>query len=109
MKLEWFELSTSIHQIGDLEQVSLFNHVFYGPVFNSISKMGYESKVPEEFYLKKPQNAPNVIAIGGITDQNLHQIKTMNFDGFALLGFIWQHPEKPIHQFKNIQSILKTL
>ncbi|MFC5283863.1 thiamine phosphate synthase [Pedobacter alpinus] len=104
-----FTISTSIHQIEDLEQVSFFNHVFYGPVFNSISKKGYESKVPADFELIKPQNAPNVIALGGITHQNLHQIKRMNFDGVALLGFIWQKPENVINQFKTIQSTLKIL
>lgn len=92
LKVAGFELSTSIHQIEDLEQVSLFNQVFYGPIFNSISKIGYESKIPENFQLKNSKNSPNVIALGGITDQNLHKIKNMNFDGLTLLGFIWKHP-----------------
>lgn len=106
-KVNGFLLSTSVHQMEDLKQIPLFDRVFYGPVFNSISKKEYLSKIPEDFYLQKHGVSSEVIAIGGVADSNLSQVKAMNFDGFAVLGFIWQQPEIALHQFKNLQLKLK--
>ncbi|MET4080447.1 thiamine-phosphate pyrophosphorylase [Pedobacter sp. UYP30] len=106
-KEKGFILSTSIHQLESLNQITEFDYSFYGPVFNSISKKDYQSVVPLDFKVEKHINTPAIIALGGINDKNIHQIKTMNFDGFALLGFIWEQPKNAIANFKIIQQTLK--
>ncbi|HET8827734.1 MAG TPA: thiamine phosphate synthase [Pelobium sp.] len=107
-KEKCFILSTSIHQIESINQAFLFDYTFYGPVFNSISKNDYQSVTASDFHIKKKLNGPEIIALGGITDKNLYQIKKMNFDGFALLGFIWQQPEKAVQHFKSTLLITKS-
>ena len=102
-----FILSTSIHQIENLNQLPFFDYSFYGPVFNSISKKDSLSEISSGFKVLKHDNAPQIIALGGVSDQNINQIKSMNFDGFALLGFIWQQPKNALSNFKGIQQTLK--
>ncbi|MCF0060048.1 thiamine phosphate synthase [Dyadobacter chenwenxiniae] len=85
-----FKLSTSIHDIDELDGLSkAFDYTFFGPVFDSISKTGYQRAITDDFYLEEEKKAVKVIAIGGIKRSNLHMIKTMNFDGAAMLGAIW--------------------
>jgi thiamine-phosphate pyrophosphorylase len=99
-----FILSTSIHQIEAINQIPLFDYTFYGPVFNSISKKDYQSVIASNFKSEKRITNPKIIALGGVTDQNIHQIETMNFAGFAVLGFIWSEPKNAVHQFKKIKK-----
>lgn len=101
-----FTLSTSIHQIEMMNNIPPFDYTFFGPLFNSISKKDYQGTVHSGFKIKKEPSTPEIVALGGITDQNLHQIKTMNFDGFAVLGFIWENPENAISNFKVLQRTL---
>ncbi|MCF2494948.1 thiamine phosphate synthase [Dyadobacter chenhuakuii] len=85
-----FKLSTSIHEIAALTQLSKgFDYTLFGPVFDSISKEGYQRVINDDFYLKEEQKTIKVIAIGGIDHSNLNKIKQMNFDGAAMLGAIW--------------------
>lgn len=79
--------------------------MFLNPVFNSISKAGYTGFADASFILQKSVNQPEVIALGGIDATNIHQLKTMNFDGAAVLGSIWQNPEKAVFNFKVLQEI----
>ncbi len=84
-----FVLSSSIHQLSQLPDLPFLDYVFYGPVFNSISKPGYKSVVDPGFRLPIRSSGPKVVAIGGITNASLETVKQMNFDGAALLGAIW--------------------
>lgn len=85
--------STSVHQLPVPPAFrQQFHYVLYGPVFNSISKPGYESVLPEHYRL--PAQPVPVIALGGITPENIHHVREMHFDGAALLGALWQQPEK---------------
>ena len=102
-----FILSTSIHQIESLNQIPFFDYSFYGPVFNSISKKNYLREIPLGFKVLKHDSKPQIIALGGVSDQNINQIKSMNFDGFALLGFIWEQPKNALSNFKGIQQTLE--
>ena len=97
--------STSIHNDTELSNIlNEFDYCFYGPVFDSISKEGYNKidslKIDHirEIYNKK------IIAIGGVDLMNLDALKTEGFDGIALLGSIWQHPENGVLNFKMIQD-----
>lgn len=96
-------LSTSIHHLNDLKESTDFDYTFYGPVFNSISKPGYSGILQPGFKLPLPQPV-KIIALGGITLNNMDDIKSLGFDGIAVLGAIWNKPEQALHNFKNIQE-----
>lgn len=95
-------LSTSIHELDRLADLNVFDYVFYGPVFHSLSKPGYQSKLPPAFRLSNKHAVPKVIALGGIARSNLQQVKQQQFDGAALLGAIWNTPEQAIENFKQM-------
>lgn len=102
-------LSTSVHNVALLPQLTCFGYVFYGPVFNSISKPGYQSNVPAGFKLHKSNIETRVIALGGIDETNLLKVNEMNFDGAAILGAIWSQPHKAISHFNKLTQKLACL
>jgi thiamine-phosphate pyrophosphorylase len=97
-------LSTSVHEIATLQTLTWFDNAFLGPVFNSISKLGYRAKWPDSFSLDKQGIKLNIIALGGISLSNLSKVKAMNFDGAAVLGTIWNNPDLAISNFKNLKQ-----
>lgn len=99
-------LSTSVHDYPTLTELKNFDYAFYGPVFNSISKTGYKSVLPDDFILNKVPFNTKVIALGGIELSNLNHIKPMGFDGAAVLGTIWKNPERALSNFKQLQKNL---
>lgn len=105
MRKRGFTLSTSIHEIEQLDTLSsCFSYAFFGPVFDSISKKGYHGVVNNNFKLtKKPVN---LIALGGIGTSNLENIQAMNFDGAAILGALWEQPEDAVMNFCRLRDSL---
>lgn len=102
LKNKGFILSTSVHSVEDFELLSnAFLYSFIGPVFDSISKPGYLSKV--ENLNQKFQGCTKAVAIGGIQASNVHQLKE-HFDGVGILGAVWCSgaPLKNFLQIKNI-------
>lgn len=99
-------LSTSVHEAEEYENLSsCFDYMLFGPVFNSISKMGYNASLPDGFVF--PATSPRVIAIGGITPDNIRKVLKMGFSGVAALGVIWQEPDKSLRQFRNLRAAWK--
>jgi thiamine-phosphate pyrophosphorylase len=97
-------LSTSVHQLADIPLLTAFEYVFYGPVFNSISKPGYQSILPAGFCLDKNPERPKVIALGGVNESNLDKVTDMNFDGVAVLGAIWSDPQQAVSNFIRLKK-----
>src|SRR5690606_18938647 len=104
MKHNGFTISTSLHNPEELGQLShCFDYALLGPVFDSISKEGYCSRLPVNFRLNKYSFPGKVIALGGIRGKNLNSALEMGFDGAAVLGNIWQSPENAIAQFEDLR------
>jgi thiamine-phosphate pyrophosphorylase len=98
-------LSTSIHSIHTLQVVSnVWNQLLLSPVFDSISKAGYKAAFDTNFRLEKDGYKGNVIALGGINQQTADKARNMHFDGIALHGAIWQHPEHAVRTFISIRD-----
>jgi thiamine-phosphate pyrophosphorylase len=93
------KLSTSIHELDSISAYSAFEYVFFSPVFDSISKAGYHSKLPTNFRLERKSGWPAVIALGGIEARHVEQVSAMNFDGLAVLGAIWNIGQSPVENF----------
>lgn len=84
-------ISKSCHT---LEEVASFDgdYCFLSPIFDSISKSGYNSRFTEEVLKKaRLQGLINekVIALGGIKPCNIHFLRSLGFGGVAILGGIW--------------------
>ncbi len=84
--------SASCHSIDELQDISNFDYVTLSPIFNSISKSGYQSNFSEEeLYSARKHNYINdkVIAMGGVTPAQIPYLREIGFGGVALLGYIW--------------------
>lgn len=96
-----FTLSTSIHNMADFEKLSdVFDYAFFGPVFESISKLNYISDLNFKKELgQRKNNKTALIALGGITSDKIKIALEYGFDDVALLGVIW-NSNNPIENFK---------
>ncbi len=86
-------VSCSCHSIEEVKKKkSSCNYVFMSPVFDSISKKEYLSTYSAEDIRKASKEGiidKKVIALGGITDENLPLIKDYGFGGAAIMGDLW--------------------
>ncbi|QNK61880.1 thiamine phosphate synthase [Pedobacter sp. PAMC26386] len=101
-----FHLSRSIHEWGPPVDTAFLDYVFFGPVFNSLSKAGYNSIVDENFYLADIPGGLKVFALGGITADRIQELKRMNFDGAAVLGAIWNHPSAAAEELEKMRKAI---
>ena len=88
-------LSRSCHSIAEVEACQKdFDYVFLSPIFDSISKQGYKGAFSKEELgeAKRRGILYNVYALGGITFENLEEVKDMGFCGAAMLGGFWRAP-----------------
>jgi thiamine-phosphate pyrophosphorylase len=98
-------LSSSIHSVDILKTISdSWNQLLLSPVFDSISKKGYRSAFSENFRLNKDGFKGNVLALGGINDISAGKARDMQFDGIALLGAVWENPERAVTEFCHIRN-----
>ncbi len=102
-----YTLSTSIHQMSDFEALSsVFDYAFFGPVFESISKPNYVSNLDFKKELEQRKNITTaLIALGGITSENIKTALAFGFDDVALLGSIWNNNHS-IENFKLCHDLL---
>lgn len=83
-------LSLSCHTVAEvkLPRSKEFVSVTLSPVFDSMSKQGYRAAFsPGE--LMTLTAADHVIALGGITPETLPQLERYEFEGFAVLGYLF--------------------
>ena len=81
-------LSASCHnivEIGRCQDAGL-NYVTLSPVFNSISKPGYKGAFSDEDLQALDQFTIKIVALGGVTHDNIQKLKPYNFSGYAMLG-----------------------
>lgn len=102
-----FTLSASIHQMMNFEELpNVFDYAFFGPVFESISKQNYISNLDYKKELEQRKNNKTaLVALGGITPDNIKTALEYGFDDVALLGSIW-NSNNPIENFKLCQQIV---
>ena len=85
-------LSKSCHSVSELEDAKSLDYAFLSPIYNSISKVGYESNfsfVELNNLLAQGILNDRVFALGGITAEKLPEIKSLGFGGAAFLGYIF--------------------
>lgn len=92
-------LSCSCHSLEEVvERKPDMDYLFLSPIFNSISKQGYESAFNDETLRKASTDGiidNKVYALGGVTIGKLPQLEEYGFGGAALLGDAWTRILKP--------------
>lgn len=105
-------ISRSCHS---LEEVSRYkdecSYVTLSPVFDSVSKKGYNSAFSaEQLLLAVSQGIIDnkVVALGGIALHNIGTLKKNGFGGAAVLGTIWNAPNAAgaVEIFKELDNKL---
>jgi len=101
-------ISASFHNLNEIKRCSRkYEYVFLSPVFNSISKNNYKSRLHLETlkpFLKKNKN--NIVALGGICDKNIGSVKISGFSGAATVGYVWES-KNPVKNYKKLLSKIK--
>lgn len=86
-------ISCSCHSLNEVkERKSGCDYVFLSPVFDSISKLNYNSAYTAETLRVAAKSGiidRKVIALGGIDEDNLPEVKDYGFGGAAVLGAVW--------------------
>jgi thiamine-phosphate pyrophosphorylase len=85
-------ISTSFHSTEEIIACDYnYEYAFLSPIFDSISKKGYTSKFNKEELKNFLNNKKKMelIALGGINEETIHQAMNLGFDGIAVLGAIW--------------------
>lgn len=103
-KLE--SISCSCHSFDCLQMSSSFNYMFLSPIFDSISKSGYN----RAYTYKQLTEARDlgiinerVYALGGVDEVTISLVSQYNFGGVAVLGALWSDFE----QDKDERGVLK--
>ncbi len=96
-------VSTSYSNLSNLfDDEHPYDYVFLSPIFDSISKSGYQSGfVHHNLQIALNKTSHKVYALGGVNQENLKSIYEMGFDGMVLSGVIWQSENKKA-VFQNI-------
>ncbi|HEX8656600.1 MAG TPA: thiamine phosphate synthase, partial [Hymenobacter sp.] len=106
-------LSTSFHSLAEISQHRRrYDYVFLSPIFNSLSKQGYEAafdlaKVAATLrqLQQRASSGPQVIALGGIEGHRLAAVRRAGFAGAAVLGAVWQQAD-PVAAFRALHSVV---
>jgi thiamine-phosphate pyrophosphorylase len=103
-------ISTSFHSWQEIRENSVpYHYVFISPVFNSISKPGYQAAIELEelsevqHYIRTSvQGAPAIYGLGGVGAAQIPTLRNAGFDGAAVLGSIW-------NSRKSVEVLLELL
>jgi thiamine-phosphate pyrophosphorylase len=109
-------ISTSFHSWTEItENTFPYNYVFISPVFNSISKFGYNAVIDLTAVIEargacmaERNYCPAIIGLGGVGINELPILKKTGFDGAAMLGSIWQAKD-PVAEMTKVLELIKTL
>ncbi len=100
-----YKYSTSVHSVEELKVIATqIEYAFLSPVFDSISKSNYHGFSSANFKIKDEWKRTKVIGLGGIEESNISQLKDMNFDGAAVLGYVWKKPEDAVKNFLKLKK-----
>lgn len=101
-KPSWWKghVSRSCHSINEVKECKhLYNYVSLSPIFDSISKQGYTSAFTQEELKNAHEKGiidAKVLALGGITYQNMQDVMRAGFGGVMILGDAWKENKLPV-------------
>lgn len=87
-------VSRSCHSLDEVARSKeRCSYVTLSPIFNSISKQGYNAAFSQEELVRARELKiidQKVVALGGIGQENIARIRELGFGGAAVLGTIWK-------------------
>ena len=106
-------VSTSFHAWDEvLDNRFAYGNVFISPVFNSISKPGYNGSINineiaavRKMLGEENRYCPAITALGGVDKNVIQTLKQHGFDGAALLGAIWNN-SSPVAAFLETKTAI---
>lgn len=102
-------VSRSCHSLNEVKEWSpKCNYVFLSPIFDSISKKGYLSGFDDDTLKQASKNGTinkHVMALGGVTLENIPKIKDMGFGGAVVMGDLWKRFDS--HSSANYMDLVK--
>ncbi len=102
-------ITRSCYKLTDLlEDQFRYKYVFLSPVFEGISKKSHSGGFNKRSLQSTLQTCNHeVIAMGGIDLQNIEQVKSLGFNGAALLGALWNREGNQLDKFKQAQQLME--
>lgn len=84
-------VSCSCHSLEEVRYCkNKYSYVFLSPIYDSISKAGYRSSFKlDELQAAKELIDNQVIALGGVNESRLEELRELGFGGVAVLGDLW--------------------
>jgi thiamine monophosphate synthase len=107
---EGLTVSVSYHELKDIYmKYPEIDYALLSPIFDSISKKNYKAQFNHAELTDALKRAKiEVIALGGLNLENIHEVKEMGFKGMAFLGAVWDTTD-PVKSFQAIQDKLINL
>lgn len=90
-------ISKSAHSFEEISSTNCYDYITLSPIFDSISKVGYNTHFNQDEIKKLLNGCKNIIALGGVTPDKFPLLKSLGFAGAALLGYFFP-------SFENQQS-----
>jgi thiamine-phosphate pyrophosphorylase len=92
-------ISSSFHEPEDITKCDFeFDYHLLSPIFNSISKQGYQGREFDVTQINK-----FIVGMGGVSMINLEKFTKLGFKGVGVLGGIW-NSSSPIRDFKTMRD-----
>lgn len=99
-------VSKSCHGFSELEHIRDYAYVFLSPIFNSISKVGYNAAFSQDELVAASRSHlinEKVVALGGINAETLPLLSDLGFGGVAVLGIVWK--EFSVQRFLHLVEL----
>ena len=104
-------ISRSFHHLDELiTSKEKLDYAFLGPIFDSVSKQGYNSSFPasdlRSFFVDRRKlrvELPRIVALGGIVPEKVRVALSLGFDGVAALGGVWgsRYPQNAFMRYRT--------
>jgi thiamine-phosphate pyrophosphorylase len=106
-------ISTSFHSWREIEENTYpYGYVFISPVFDSISKPGYNAAIDKERVAEVKAHCraahgycPAIYGLGGVDAGNVAMLAKNGFDGGVILGGVWGKDD-PVNAFVAIKNAI---
>lgn len=105
-------ISHSCHSIEELREKDKWDYCFLSPIFDSVSKKGYKSTFDEKSLEHAREEGlinEKIIALGGITAENIRMVHNWEFGGVAMIGAVWNQSENDKTFKQNWQRICQEI
>ena len=94
MREKHYSISRSCHSFDDVVASRDCDYVFLSPIFDSVSKAGYnQGFTSEQLDDARCSGIINqkVMALGGMTPENIPLVRQYGFGGVVVLGALWSN------------------